>query len=241
MSSPKVDLAISLVKNLIQTGDLRPGDRLPNETEFSAQLGVSRNSLREAVRAMQAMQILEARQGDGTYVSGLDPSKMIETLRFAVDVSGPQSVMWFLEIRRTLELYTIGIAAAKRSKSDMERLKQCHQKLMNTDDPDVLLEMDTEFHRIIAETSQNPILISLLNVVSGPAHRARVWRNRQVAQQNRTRSEHEAILAKIEEQDVEGAKYAMWAHLSGVTNWIKENPDRLSGLEQEIDLEPQQR
>jgi GntR family transcriptional repressor for pyruvate dehydrogenase complex len=219
MSSPKVDLAISLVQNLIRSGEIKPGDRLPNETEFSAQLGVSRNSLREAVRAMSAMKILEARQGDGTYVSGLDPTQMIETLRFAVDVSGPEAVLWFLEIRILMELHTTAIAAARRTKADLDRLK----------DTDTLLKKDSEFHHIIAETTKNPIMASLLNVVSAPALRARIWRNRLTeSATNNLRIEHEAVLNCIEAQDVEGAKYAMYAHVSGVQSWVRNNPDFFS-------------
>ena len=236
MSSPKVDLAISLVQDLIRSGEIKPGDRLPNETEFSAQLGVSRNSLREAVRAMSAMKILEARQGDGTYVSGLDPSKMIETLRFAVDVSGPQAVQWFLEIRIVLEMHTTSIAAARRTRQDLDRLKKCHQAMLQAEDTDTLLKMDSEFHRIIAEASQNPILISLLNVVSAPALRARIWRNRMTeSAYNNLRIEHEEVLNNIEAQNIEGAKYAMYAHINGVQNWVKTHPDFFSGTPDESD------
>jgi GntR family transcriptional repressor for pyruvate dehydrogenase complex len=229
MSSPKVDLAISLVQNLIRSGEIKPGDRLPNETEFSAQLGVSRNSLREAVRAMSAMKILEARQGDGTYVSGLDPTQMIETLRFAVDVSGPEAVLWFLEIRILMELHTTAIAAARRTKADLDRLKKCHMAMVRAEDTDTLLKKDSEFHHIIAETTKNPIMASLLNVVSAPALRARIWRNRLTeSATNNLRIEHEAVLNCIEAQDVEGAKYAMYAHVSGVQSWVRNNPDFFS-------------
>ena len=240
MSSPKVDLAISLVQDLIRTGKIKPGDRLPNEAEFSTQLGVSRNSLREAVRAMSAMKILEARQGDGTYVSGLDPTQMIETLRFAVDVSGPEAVLWFLEIRIMMELHTTAIAAARRTKSDLDRLKQCHQAMLNAEDTGTLLKKDSEFHHIIAETTQNPIMVSLLNVVSAPALRARIWRNRMTdSATNNLRIEHEAVLNCIEAQDVEGAKYAMYTHVSGVQSWVKAHPDFFSLDEEPVETTDQ--
>nr|WP_321455453.1 FadR/GntR family transcriptional regulator [uncultured Cohaesibacter sp.] len=233
MSSPKVDLAISLVQDLIRSGKIKPGDRLPNEAEFSTQLGVSRNSLREAVRAMSAMKILEARQGDGTYVSGLDPSQMIETLRFAVDVSGPEAVLWFLEIRVLMELHTTAIAAARRTKADLDRLKQCHNAMLHAEDTDTLLKRDSEFHHIIAETTKNPIMISLLNVVSAPALRARIWRNRMTeSATNNLRIEHEDVLNCIENQDVVGAKHAMYTHLRGVQDWVRNNPAFFSASEE---------
>ena len=229
MSSPKVDQAIKLVKDLIQTGDIKPGEKLPNEADFANQLGVSRNSLREAVRAMQAMRILEARQGDGTYVSSLDPSSMIETLSFAVDVSGPQSIEHFLDVRRILEMHATAIAAAKRTADELETLKDCHRLVMQEQDPEKLLTLDSEFHLAIASIAQNPVLASLLNVVSAPALRARIWRY-ELADQDFSdlRREHQAILDAIEVQNVEAARFATWNHISGVIAWAAANPSQLT-------------
>ncbi|WP_170844547.1 FadR/GntR family transcriptional regulator [Aliiruegeria lutimaris] len=224
MSNSKVDLAISLVQELIRSGELRPGDRLPVEAELAAQLGLSRNSLREAVRAMQAMRILEARQGDGTYISDLDPARMIETLRFAVDVSGPQAVIWFLEIRRMIELHIAGIAAAKRSEAELERLNACHRELSQAASFDAMMEADTRFHVILAEIAGNPILTSLLELVSGPTVRARVWRQQDLAE---VCAEHAQVLAGIAARDVDAAKHAMWTHISGVLNWVVAHPEEL--------------
>ena len=234
MSSPKVDLVISMVKNLIRSGDLQPGTKLPKEAEFAAQLGVSRSSLREAVRAMQAMNILEARQGDGTYVSSLDPADMIEMLSFAVDVSGPQSVVWFLEVRRIMEIHAAKTAAASRSEAVLAKLRACHEHTLKESDPEKLIELDTEFHLIIAETSDNPVLKSLLKVVSAPTLRARIWRNRVADQDfNKLREEHGAILQAIEQQNVDAAQFAMWAHVSDVKNWVEHNPEKLTATSAE--------
>lgn len=229
VSSPKVDQAIELVKQLIQSGAVRPGDKLPKEGDLALRLGVSRNSLREAVRAMQTMRILEARQGDGTYVSDLDPSHMMDVLSFAVDVSDAQSVVWFLELRRTLELAAVQSACVCRTDQDLTELQDIHEKILNEEDPDKLMALDGAFHQKIAEIGGNPVQASLLNVVSAPTLRARVWRQRLADQDYRSiRDEHQVVMDAIVRQDVDGARFGMWAHLGQVINWVRENTEALA-------------
>src|SRR5258708_21738422 len=74
--------AIDKIRELIVSGSWGPGDRLPKESELAAQLGLSRNSLREAVRALSQLRVLEVRQGDGTYVSSLEPDLLLESTGF---------------------------------------------------------------------------------------------------------------------------------------------------------------
>lgn len=229
LSSPKVDKAINLVKELIQSGQIRSGDKLPNEADLANQLGVSRNSLREAVRAMQTMRILEARQGDGTYVSKLDPAGMIDVLRFAVDVSDAQSVLWYLELRQILEVATVQVAAARRSPAQLAALKDLHQQVMAEDDPDALMSLDGDFHNMIAEIGGNPVHAALLRVVSAPTVRARIWRQRLADHDyNAIRREHQQILNAIERQNVEEARHMMWGHLNHVIGWVRDNPNSIS-------------
>ncbi|WP_171102090.1 FadR/GntR family transcriptional regulator [Ruegeria sp. HKCCD7255] len=229
MSSPKVDQAINLVKELIQTGAVRPGDKLPNEAELATQLGVSRNSLREAVRAMQTMRILEARQGDGTYVSDLDPAMMMDVLRFAIDVSDAQSVVWFLELRRTLEMATTQEAAVRRTPAQLDELKALHDKVLTENDPSTLMALDGAFHDKIAEIGGNPVQAALLRVVSAPTVRARIWRQRLADHDfGGIRGEHQLVLDAIEHRDVEEARHAMWGHLSHVITWVRNNTEALA-------------
>lgn len=97
------DEAIEKIKGMIVSGALRPGDRLPKESELAAELGLSRNSLREAVRALSLIRILDVRQGDGTYVTSLDPQLLLEALSFVVDFHRDDTVLEFLAVRRILE------------------------------------------------------------------------------------------------------------------------------------------
>ena len=96
------DEAILRIKEMILGGQLKPGDRLPREADLAETLGLSRNSLREAVRALALINILDVRQGDGTYVTSLDPNLLLDTLTFVVDFHRDDTVLDFLRVRRIL-------------------------------------------------------------------------------------------------------------------------------------------
>jgi GntR family transcriptional repressor for pyruvate dehydrogenase complex len=224
VSAAKSTQAIEMVKQMIIRGDLRPGDRLPNEEEFALRLGISRNSMREAVRALSVMQVLVTRQGDGTYVSSLEPHLLLETLSFAVDIAGPQAVLQFLEVRRVLESHAATIAAAKRTDADLRRLRAIHTESLAVQDPDILIVLDMRLHSEIADISGNSILSSLLNVVSSPTIRARIWRARSPDFDPAIRvTEHDRILEAIERQDAGTAHVESWNHVMGVERWVRAN------------------
>src|SRR3954453_13080622 len=110
---PITDEAIEKIKGMIVSGELRPGDRLPKEADLAAQLGLSRNSLREAVRALSLVRILDVRQGDGTYVTSLEPKALLDGLSFIVDLHHDTTVLAVFEVRRILEPAATALAARK--------------------------------------------------------------------------------------------------------------------------------
>ena len=85
--------AIEDIKAMIIRGELAAGDRLPKEADLAIRLGLSRNSLREAVRALSLIRILETRQGDGTYVTSLAPDLLLDALSFVVDFHRDDTVL----------------------------------------------------------------------------------------------------------------------------------------------------
>src|ERR1700743_3054145 len=88
---------------MIVSGALRPGDRLPREADLAERLGLSRNSLREAVKALSLIHVLDVRQGDGPYVPSLEPSVLLDAIGFVIDFHRDDTVLDFLEVRRILE------------------------------------------------------------------------------------------------------------------------------------------
>src|SRR5258708_20257203 len=94
--------AIETIRELIASGEWGPGTRLPREADLAAQLGLSRNSLREAVRALSLARVLEVRQGDGTYVSSLEPHDLLEPTRFATHLLRGPPLLHLFQLRRIL-------------------------------------------------------------------------------------------------------------------------------------------
>ena len=97
------DEAIERIRGLIVSGEWGPGTRLPREADLAKQLGLSRNSLREAVRALSITRVLEVRQGDGTYVSSLEPGELLEPTLSATHLLRGRTVLELFEVRRMLE------------------------------------------------------------------------------------------------------------------------------------------
>ncbi|HYU67139.1 MAG TPA: GntR family transcriptional regulator, partial [Jatrophihabitantaceae bacterium] len=91
------DEAIEKLREMIVSGRLKPGDRLPREADLATSLGLSRSSLREAVRALSLVRILDVRQGDGTYVSSLAADSLLDALSFIVEFHHDASVLELLE------------------------------------------------------------------------------------------------------------------------------------------------
>ena len=108
------DEAIEKMKAMITSGALRAGDRLPREADLAAELGLSRSSLREAVRALSLVNILDVRRGDGTYVTSLEPRLLLEALSFIVDFHRDDTVLkQLLRVRRILEPAATAMAAER--------------------------------------------------------------------------------------------------------------------------------
>ncbi|EYT78400.1 MULTISPECIES: FadR/GntR family transcriptional regulator [unclassified Streptomyces] len=216
------DEAIGKIKAMIVSGALRPGDRLPRESELAAGLGLSRNSLREAVRALSLMRILDVRQGDGTYVSSLDPQLLLEALSFVVDFHRDDTVLEFLAVRRILEPAATALAAARLDERCLDALEARLDSLGPAPSVEELVSADLEFHRAIVSGSGNSVLCSLLDGLSGPTTRARVWRGlTQEDAVGRTLREHRAILGALRDRDAEAARSWATVHIASVEHWLR--------------------
>ncbi|MFE0858829.1 FadR/GntR family transcriptional regulator [Streptomyces mutabilis] len=216
------DEAIEKIKDMIVSGRLAPGDRLPKESELAAGLGLSRNSLREAVRALSLIRILDVRQGDGTYVSSLDPQLLLEAIGFVVDFHRDDTVLEFLAVRRILEPAATAMAASRITEAELDALGAALDALRAEPSVEDLIAADLEFHRAVVRGSGNSVLCSLLDGLSGPTTRARVWRG--LTQEDavaRTLREHRAILDALRDRDAEAARSWATVHIASVEQWLR--------------------
>ena len=219
------DEAIEKIKAMIVSGTLRAGDRLPKEADLAADLGLSRSSLREAVKALSLVNILDVRRGDGTYVTSLEPPVLLEVLSFIVDFHRDTSVLEFLQVRRILEPAATAMAAERITPEDSDGLRKLLDSLGPAPDAEELVANDLEFHRRIAACSGNSVLYSLLETLSRPTTRARVWRGlTQPDAIARTLAEHRAILDALTSHDPEVARSWSTVHIASVEQWLASVP-----------------
>ncbi|MGP3967502.1 FadR/GntR family transcriptional regulator [Streptomyces sp. 6N223] len=217
------DDAIEAIKQMIVDGELRPGDRLPREPDLAERLGLSRNSLREAVRALSLIHVLDVRRGDGTYVTSLEPSLLMDALGFMVDFHRDDTVLQILEARRVIEPITAEMAAVRMPAEDIEGLTPLLDSLGDNPTVDQLVENDLEFHRRIAAGSGNAVLASLVESLSGRTQRARTWRGlTQEGAVERTLAEHRAILRALAERQPDITRALATMHVAGVEQWLRQ-------------------
>jgi GntR family transcriptional repressor for pyruvate dehydrogenase complex len=217
------DDAIEAIKEMIVAGQLGPGDRLPREADLAERLGLSRNSLREAVKALTLIKVLTVRQGDGTYVTSLDPGMLMDAMGFVVDFHRDDTVLQFLEVRRILEPAATAMAAISMADDEIAGLAALLDTLPPDPDVDVLVANDLEFHGRIAAGAGNPLMCSLLETLSGRTQRARTWRGlTQDTAVERTLEEHRGIQRALAAHDPEAARAWATVHISGVEDWLRQ-------------------
>ncbi|RZU16257.1 GntR family transcriptional regulator [Kribbella rubisoli] len=224
----QTDVVVEGIRKLIVDGRLRPGDRLPVEKDLAAALGVSRNPLREGVRALSMMGVLETRQGDGTYVTKLDPSMLLAPIGFVVDLQDGSGTTHLHSVRRILETEAAGVAALRVGVPELDaaaELLRHNEAELSLDEPnhETVIENDIAFHRIIAEAAGNPVLTALIDALGGRTMRDRLRRSiTQPGADETAHREHLSILAALTAHDANRARTWMSAHLFTVEDYLLE-------------------
>ena len=171
------DQAIAKIKDLIVSGEFAAGAKLPKEQVLAKRLGLSRNSLREAVRALALIGVVEPRVGDGTYVTSLEPELLLAGMGFISDLLTGPTLLELHQVRRVLEPVATGMAATRMTAADLSELEQCLAQMEAAETTRAFIAADEEFHRIIVAASGNATLASLIQNLSGGTLRARLWRS----------------------------------------------------------------
>ncbi|MCA0974297.1 FadR family transcriptional regulator [Halomonas denitrificans] len=214
------EVVVQGIQEMIVCGEITSGDRLPVESSLASRFGVSRSSLREGVRALVAMGILETRQGSGTTVTSLDPGLLLKPLEFWAGIQAGTSSRDLHGVRQALEVEAAAVAAERRTDADIASL---HAVLAKAEpairelDHEAAMAADLEFHLTLARISRNPVLIALLEALSRPTLRMRLWQSIHLSGRLAiTHQEHLAILNAVVAGDPRGAHAAMQTHLAQV-------------------------
>lgn len=158
---------VQQIKDLISVGHLTPGSRIPSERDLAAMMGVSRPSVREAIMVLEAMGLLESRQGGGTYVRSLTETSLTDPLTNMVE-NNPQLLQALVEVRKGIESWSAFLAASRASEDEIEELGRLYremerQTLSGGWDPNI----DTKFHFVITAATHNTLQQHVLNSIHG--------------------------------------------------------------------------
>ncbi len=206
---------------LIRERELHPGEKLPPERELASLMGVSRPSLREALRALSIMNVLEIRQGDGAYVSSLEPNLLMAHLDFVFALTDSTFLELF-EARKVLEPGIAAMAATRINADELERMEACHrQSLDQIDDHAEFVAADIALHDLIAQAAKNSILERFM---AGIRQLGQVSRQRTVERPGVPRQsvqDHRAIIDALHKRDPQAASQAMLHHLDHIEREFK--------------------
>lgn len=197
--------------------ELRPGEQLPAEGEIAASLGVSRLSVREAVRELAARGILESRQGRRPVVRAPHGEVVGDFFRTAVR-RDPAALFELIEVRRAVEVHNAALAAARGTNATLHALEQAMAAMEAAEhDEAAFHEADVRFHETLAVATGNAMLIYLVEGLGEPLRisRSHSWRGRESEARPLAPviAAHRAILERVLARDADGAAAAMRAHL----------------------------
>lgn len=227
------DEAIAKIRDLITSGRLNPGDQIPPEQELASLLGISRSSLREAVKALSQAKVLHVRRGDGTYVSSLEPRLLLSGMSFAIELMQDQGLVEIFEVRRLLEPAATALAAERISDAQVKNLYDSLEDMKRAQNAEELVRRDMDFHAKITEATGNASLCSILEAISTRSVRARVWRASTTGLKSMTLAQHGTILDALGERNAPLAHSAAVVHVSQSERWLRdflrESPARSGG------------
>lgn len=219
------DIVKRLVSLVLDEG-LKPGDKLPSERELMVRLGVGRSSLREAVRTLAALGIVDVRVGSGMFVADGEASVLTMPLSWGL-LMGERSAREVIEARRIVEVELAGLAAERGAAHEIaaigEKLALMRASLH---DADAFARYDLEFHLAIADAAHNQVLRQVIDTMR---HVMRVWfaeafRGRE--DRSETVGRHQLIYDAIAARDPERARQAMAEHVEGGARWLFEAIER---------------
>jgi GntR family transcriptional repressor for pyruvate dehydrogenase complex len=208
------------LEQLIVFGELSPDDRLPPERDLAAELRVSRASLRDAMRELEAKNLIERKPGRGTVVLPPPPH--------ASDLLGQMSgaerrLRDIAELRATVEPQVAGLAAVRATEANLIELSGVLAHAVGDLTADRSAQLDQEFHLLLAHASQNPLLVSLSSLTSSWTSPERLLSHSTAHARTVSHTGHREILDAVAGKDRYAAEAAMRRHLGDVASLTRES------------------
>lgn len=213
------DIVIEKIKELINSGVLKPGDKLPAERKMALDFGFGRTQIREALHKLEFYGIIKTLPQSGSVINGLDLNTLDGLISDVITLQ-PYDFYSLVETRVLLEVKAIENCAERRTDEDIKNLTVAHDNYLKYFDTPERVSHDFAFHRAIAEASHNPVFKAMLMIVI-PEILSIYQRDRICHPNIVNMNEHELMLNAIIKQDVKGAGEIMTRHLQGVLNFAK--------------------
>lgn len=221
-----VDVIIGHIKRLLNSGEMKPGDRLPAERKLAEQFNVGRAYVREAIQKLELYGIVKTLPQSGTYISGLEISAL-EGLISEVMKLDDYDFFSLAETRLILEINAARLCALRRTEEDLEKLEEALQNyLKKAEEGPSAVEEDLMLHRTIADGSHNKVIKSLMLIITPDLMRN--YHAFRVCQtiENVAVKEHILLVAAIKRQDAKAATDIMRAHLKGIMDYAATTVNR---------------
>jgi GntR family transcriptional repressor for pyruvate dehydrogenase complex len=195
------------------SGGVAPGERIASERQLSEALGVGRSAVREAIKTLNALGLLEVRQGSGTYLTASSSGLLPKVIEWGL-LLGERSARDLMESRRLLEVELAGLAAERRDDEALAALRTALEKMRAAgDDIPRYVEADVEFHLALGTASGNQVLADLVRSIRSLLD---VWARRVLEAAGETATSlkmHEPILKAVAKRDGDAARAAMRRHM----------------------------
>lgn len=228
-SERRSDAVVEQIAARISSGGFSVGERLPSERELMEQFGVSRTSIREALRTLEAQGKLEVRQGLGTFVvskPGLESSSAILVTWLH---ENQHKLMEILEVREAIEAKAASLAAVRRTEQDLDRLEESLIEMkawVGKGQFEEATMADRRFHRNLTEASGNDLLVALADNLGATLHELRHSTLSMPGRAEMAITEHQPIIEALRKRDPELAQSAVLAHLGSAKKYIQEFLER---------------
>jgi GntR family transcriptional repressor for pyruvate dehydrogenase complex len=216
---------IEQIKEMIASGKLKKGDKLPPERELVEQLKASRTSIREAIRALQIIGLVECRQGGGNFIRESFENSLFEPLSimFVLQNSKPEEI---LELRKIVEVETAALAAEKIKDNELEEIQEIIKQMRKCSDEVTGSELDKDLHYKIANASGNFLVVSVLSAISSLVDSfikdARKMILRQSENKEVLMEHHENLYNALKNHEKNKAAEIMRKHLDFVNQFLSE-------------------
>jgi GntR family transcriptional repressor for pyruvate dehydrogenase complex len=208
---PSNEIARALL-DYILSGQVGPGEKLPSERQLSESFGVGRSVIREALKSLGLLGLIEFRHGGGTYFRGADSELLPRVIEWGL-MLGERHTIDLVEARQHLERITTGLAADRRTEAELAGIETALAAMRAATTTEEFVNADVDFHLAIADASGNTVLANMLKSISSLL---RVWIHRVMDAESSfdvSLHEHEPVFEAIRARDSDAASQAMETHM----------------------------